>query len=69
MVEAPDQRGLSRLDPAVLRTQGSKDRQVPFPHAFRELLALHIEQMKARDAAHMSRIVPLSLWDETAWLA
>jgi integrase/recombinase XerD len=30
--------------------KGSKDRQVPFPHSFRELLALHMEQMRTKGA-------------------
>lgn len=33
--------------------KGSKDRQVPFPHSFRELLALHIGQMYAKGAVYL----------------
>ena len=30
----------------ITRGKGSKDRQVPFPRSFRELLALHMEHMR-----------------------
>ncbi|GHO56134.1 hypothetical protein [Ktedonobacter robiniae] len=34
----------------IIQGKGNKDRQVPFPRPFRELLALHMEQMKVRGA-------------------
>ncbi len=33
--------------------KGAKDRVVPFPATFRETLALHINQMRARGASHL----------------
>lgn len=33
--------------------KGAKDRVVPFPPPFRETLALHIDQMRARGATHL----------------
>lgn len=33
--------------------KGSKDRQVPFPRSFRELLALHMKQMRAKGAIYL----------------
>jgi integrase/recombinase XerD len=44
---------VERCQIRITAGKGSKDRQVPFPHAFRELLALHIEQMKARGAVYL----------------
>jgi integrase/recombinase XerD len=37
----------------ITQGKGSKDRQVPFPHSFRELLALHMEQMQAKGAVYL----------------
>jgi integrase/recombinase XerD len=33
--------------------KGGKDRIVPFPESFKELLALHAESMKSKDAKHL----------------
>lgn len=33
--------------------KGGKDRMVPFPHAFRELLGLHIQQMQQKQACYL----------------
>ena len=37
----------------ITQGKGSKDRQVPFPLPFRELLALHMEHMRAQGAAYL----------------
>jgi len=37
----------------ITQGKGSKDRQVPFPRSFRELLALHIGQMRAKGAVYL----------------
>ncbi len=37
----------------ITQGKGSKDRQVPFPHSFRELLALHMEQMRNKGAVYL----------------
>ncbi len=37
----------------ITQGKGSKDRQVPFPRPFRELLALHIEHMRAKGAIYL----------------
>lgn len=37
----------------ITQGKGGKDRQVPFPHSFRELLALHIEQMRVKGAIYL----------------
>jgi len=44
---------VERCQIRITQGKGSKDRQVPFPHTFRELLALHIKQMKALGATHL----------------
>jgi integrase/recombinase XerD len=37
----------------ITQGKGSKDRQVPFPHSFRELLALHMQQMRTKGAIYL----------------
>jgi integrase/recombinase XerD len=37
----------------ITQGKGSKDRQVPFPRPFRELLALHMEHMRAKGAIYL----------------
>lgn len=37
----------------ITQGKGSKDRQVPFPYSFRELLALHMNQMKEKGAIYL----------------
>jgi len=37
----------------ITQGKGSKDRQVPFPRSFRELLALHIGQMQTKGAVYL----------------
>lgn len=37
----------------ITQGKGSKDRQVPFPHSFRELLALHMGQMRKKGATYL----------------
>jgi integrase/recombinase XerD len=37
----------------ITQGKGSKDRQVPFPRSFRELLALHIDRMRAKGAIYL----------------
>ncbi len=37
----------------IMRGKGGKDRLVPFPPAFRETLALHIDAMRRREATHL----------------
>ncbi|GCE17663.1 tyrosine-type recombinase/integrase [Dictyobacter kobayashii] len=44
---------VERCQIRITQGKGNKDREVPFPHTFRELLALHIEQMKARGAMYL----------------
>ncbi|GHO51398.1 tyrosine-type recombinase/integrase [Ktedonospora formicarum] len=44
---------LSRCQIRVNRGKGDKDRLVPFPLAFRELLGLHMQQMQAISATYL----------------
>ena len=37
----------------ITQGKGSKDRQVPFPPAFREVLAMHMKQMRDKGAIHL----------------
>lgn len=37
----------------ITQGKGSKDRQVPFPRSFRELLAQHMEHMRAKGAVYL----------------
>jgi integrase/recombinase XerD len=37
----------------ITRGKGGKDRVVPFPESFKETLALHIDAMRAKGAAHL----------------
>lgn len=48
-----DEVDAERCQIRITRGKGSKDRHVPFPHSFRELLALHISQMQARGAIYL----------------
>jgi integrase/recombinase XerD len=48
-----DEVDVERCQIRISQGKGSKDRQVPFPHSFRELLALHIEQMRAKEAIYL----------------
>src|SRR6266852_2516796 len=43
-----DEVDVERCHIRITRGKANKDRQVPFPHSFRELLALHTEQMHAK---------------------
>ncbi|GHO55987.1 tyrosine-type recombinase/integrase [Ktedonobacter robiniae] len=44
---------VERCQIRITQGKGNKDRQVPFPRLFRELLALHMEQMKVRGAVYL----------------
>jgi integrase/recombinase XerD len=48
-----DEVDVERCQIRISLGKGSKDRQVPFPHSFRELLALHIGQMYAKGAVYL----------------
>src|SRR5260370_19032849 len=48
-----DEVDVERCQIRITQGKGSKDRQVPFPHSFRELLALHIGQMRKKGAAYL----------------
>jgi integrase/recombinase XerD len=49
-----DEVDVERCQIRITQGKGSKDRQVPFPHSFRELLALHMEQMHMKGAIYLS---------------
>lgn len=44
---------LERCQIRIHRGKGDKDRQVPFPQSFRELLGLHMQQMHAKGATYL----------------
>jgi integrase/recombinase XerD len=44
---------LERCQIRIQQGKGGKDRIVPFPHAFRELLGLHIQQMQQKQAYYL----------------
>ena len=44
---------LERCQIRINEGKGGKDRLVPFPHAFRELLGLHIQQMQQKQACYL----------------
>src|SRR6266566_9113369 len=48
-----DEVDVERCQIRITQGKGSKDRLVPFPHLFRELLALHMEQMLKREATYL----------------
>src|SRR6185437_7736052 len=48
-----DKVGVEGCQIRITQGKGSKDRQVPFPHSFRELLALHIDGMQAKGAIYL----------------
>jgi integrase/recombinase XerD len=48
-----DEVDVERCQIRITQGKGRKDRQVPFPHSFRELLALHMEQMRAKGAVYL----------------
>lgn len=48
-----DEVDVERCQIRITQGKGSKDRQVPFPHSFRELLALHMKQMSAKGAIYL----------------
>jgi len=48
-----DEVDVERCQIRITQGKGSKDRLVPFPHSFRELLALHMEQMRKRGATYL----------------
>ena len=45
-----DEVDVERCQVRITQGKGSKDRQVPFPLSFRELLALHLERMRDKGA-------------------
>ncbi|MBV9691765.1 MAG: tyrosine-type recombinase/integrase [Ktedonobacteraceae bacterium] len=48
-----DEVDVERCQIRITQGKGSKDRQVPFPRSFRELLALHIDRMRAKGAIYL----------------
>ena len=48
-----DEVDVDRCQIRITQGKGSKDRQVPFPLSFRELLALHIERMHEKGASFL----------------
>ena len=48
-----DEVDVERWEIRITQGKGSKDRQVPFPRSFRELLALHMEHMRTRGATYL----------------
>ena len=44
---------LDRCEIWINQGKGSKDRVVPFPHSFREVLAFQIERMQEQQAAYL----------------
>ena len=48
---------VERCQIRIIQGKGSKDRLVPFPHPFRELLALHMEQMRTKGAVYLFKSV------------
>lgn len=44
---------LERCQIRICLGKGGKDRMVPFPYAFRELLGLHIQQMQQKQARYL----------------
>ena len=44
---------LEAMQIRIIAGKGDKDRQVPFPAAFREVLAIHIERMRDQGATHL----------------
>lgn len=48
-----DEVDVERCQIRITQGKGSKDHQVPFPHAFRELLALHMGQMRKKGAVYL----------------
>lgn len=44
---------LERCQIRICLGKGGKDRMIPFPHAFRELLGLHIQQMQQKQAEYL----------------
>src|SRR2546428_12063794 len=48
-----DEVDVERCQIRITLGKGSKDRQVPFPHSFRELLALHMGQMRQKGAVYL----------------
>jgi Site-specific recombinase XerD len=48
-----DEVDVERCQMRITQGKGSKDRQVPIPHSFRELLALHMEQMHTKGAIYL----------------
>jgi integrase/recombinase XerD len=48
-----DEVDIERCQIRITQGKGSKDRQVPFPLSFRELLALHMERMRDKGAVYL----------------
>jgi integrase/recombinase XerD len=48
-----DEVDVERCQIRITQGKGNKDRQVPFPHSFRELLALHMGKMQEKGAAYL----------------
>lgn len=48
-----DEVDVERCQIRITQGKGNKDRQVPFPRSFRELLALHMGQMRAKGAIYL----------------
>lgn len=52
-----DEVDVERCQIRITQGKGSKDRQVPFPHSFRELLALHMSQMQVKGAIYLLEFI------------
>ena len=48
-----DEVDVERCQIRITLGKGNKDRQVPFPHSFRELLSLHMAQMLNKGAVYL----------------
>ncbi|HEU5377162.1 MAG TPA: tyrosine-type recombinase/integrase [Ktedonobacteraceae bacterium] len=48
-----DEVDVERCQIRITQGKGNKDRQVPFPRSFRELLALHMGQMRIKGAIYL----------------
>jgi len=48
-----DEVDIERCQIRITQGKGNKDRQVPFPLSFRELLALHMERMRDKGAVYL----------------
>ena len=55
---------VERCQIRITRGKGGKDRQVPFPVSFRELLALHMQRMQEKQATHLFESVRKKMYTD-----